>query len=121
MVISYSAETEIVMVEAFYWKYPIEGIVKECKIVLIVFSIKTRKWLFIGLYKPPSQNNFHNNFLNNLSPVINRLTCQYENLILICDFNMTTENKNLKDFMNSFGLECLIKKPTRFQSKKRKT
>ena len=47
----------------------VEGIVKECKIVLIDFSIKTRKWLFIGLYKPPSQN--ENYFLDNLSLIIN--------------------------------------------------
>ena len=33
------------------------------------------------------------------------------------DFNMTIENKNLEVFMNSFGLECYIKKPTCFQSK----
>ena len=31
----------------------IEVTVKECELVLIEFSIKTRKWLFIGLYKPP--------------------------------------------------------------------
>ena len=33
------------------------------------------------------------------------------------DFNMTIENKNLEVFINWFGLECLIKKPTCFQSK----
>ena len=85
----------------------VEGIVKECKIALIDFSIKTRKWLFIGLYKPPSQN--ENYFLDNLSLIINWLNCQYENFMLIGDFNMTTENENLEVFMNSFGLECLIK------------
>ena len=37
--------------------------------------------------------------------------------MLTGDFNMTIENKNLEVFMNSFGLECLIKKPTCFQSK----
>ena len=37
--------------------------------------------------------------------------------MLICNFNMTIENQNLAAFMNSFGLECLIKKPTCFQSK----
>ena len=88
---------------------------EDCEMILIEFSIKTRKWLCIGLYKPPSQN--ENYFLNNLSLVMNRLTCKYENLILIGDFNMTVENKNLETFMNAFGLECLIKKPTCFQSK----
>ena len=37
--------------------------------------------------------------------------------MLIGDFNMTTENKNLQVFMNSFGLESLNNKPTCFQSK----
>ena len=63
----------------------------------------------------PSQNK--NNFLDNLSLAINRLTCQYEKFMLISDFNLTIENRNLEAFMNSFGLECLIKKPTCFQSK----
>ena len=81
----------------------VEGIVKESEIILIEFSIRTRKWLFVGLYKPPSQT--EHSFLNNLSLVINRLICQYENLMLIGDFNMTIENENLEFFMNSFGLE----------------
>ena len=92
-----------------------EGIEKDCEIVLIEFSIKTSKWSCIGLYKPPSQN--ENNFLYNLTLLINKLTCQYENFILIGDFNMTIENKNLEIFMNLFGLKCLNKKPTCFQSK----
>ena len=34
----------------------VEGIEKDCNIVLIEFSIKTLKWLYIGLYKPPSRS-----------------------------------------------------------------
>ena len=33
-----------------------EGAPDDCEIILIEFSIKTRKWLITGLYKPPSQN-----------------------------------------------------------------
>ena len=82
---------------------------------MIEFSIKTSKSLCISLYKQPSQN--ENNCLDNLYLVINSLNCQYENLMLIGDFNMTIENKKLEVFMNSLGLECLIEKPTCFQSK----
>ena len=32
------------------------------------------------------------------------------------DFNLTVENKNLEVSMITFDLECLIKKPTCFQS-----
>ena len=59
-----SPKAEIVMVEAFCYinenipskTVNVEDIEKDCEIVLIVFSIKTRKCLYIGLYKPPSQN-----------------------------------------------------------------
>ena len=37
--------------------------------------------------------------------------------MLIGDFNMTIENKNLEIFMNLPNSEYLIKKPTCFQSK----
>ena len=80
----------------------VEGIKQDCEI------IKTCKWLCIGLYKLPSKN--ENNFLDNLSFVMKRLTCQYENFMLIGDFNVTIKNKNLEFFINSFALECLIKK-----------
>ena len=43
------------------------------------------------------------------------MSCQYENIMLIMDFNLSVENKNLEVFMNIFDLECLIKKPTCFQ------
>ena len=36
--------------------------------------------------------------------------------MLIGDFNLTIDNKNLENVMTTFDLECLIKKPTCFQS-----
>ena len=71
--------------------------------------MKNRKWLCIGLYATPSQNEKY--FLDHLSKTLGQLTCQYDKTILIGDFNLTVEN-----FMNTFDLECLIKKPTCFQS-----
>ena len=44
------------------------------------------------------------------------MSCEYENVMLIGDFNLTAENKNLETFVNTFDLESLIKKPTCFQS-----
>ena len=45
-----------------------------------------------------------------------KLATKYENVILIGDFNLTTENKNLETFMATFDLKCLINEPTCFQS-----
>ena len=41
---------------------------------------------------------------------------QYDKTVLIGDFNLTIDNKSLENFMTTFDLECLIKKPTCFQS-----
>ena len=42
--------------------------------------------------------------------------CECANDMLIGDCNLIVENKNLEVFMNTFDLECLIKKPTWFPS-----
>ena len=55
-------------------------------------------------------------FLDILSIVLTKQTCQCENVILIGDSNLTVDNKNLGVFMNTFNLESLINKPTCFQS-----
>ena len=58
------------------------------------------------------------NFLDSLSLFLDELTCQFDNIILMGDFNLTVENKNLEVFMSTFDIECLIRKPTCFQSAK---
>ena len=82
--------------------------------IMFEFLVKTRKWLCIGLYKLPSQN--ENYFLDILSKDLRKQTCQYENVMLIGDFNLTVNNKSLRLFMNAFNLDSLINKPTCFQS-----
>ena len=84
------------------------------ELLLLEISLKSRKWIIIGLYKPPSLNEKY--FLENLSNLLNRLACHYENIILIGDFNLTVENKTLETFMSTFNFDCLIQKPTCFQS-----
>ena len=53
-------------------------------------------------------------FPENLPLAPTKISCKYENIMLIGDFNLTTQNKNLEVFMNTFDLECLIKKPICF-------
>ena len=40
----------------------------------------------------------------------------YENFLVVGDFNLGEENSTLKDFMNSCNLENVVKKPTCFKS-----
>ena len=71
----------------------VEGLPDDCEVTLVELSIKNWKWLCIGLHKPPSQNDKH--FLENMSFAPTKISCGYGDLILIGDFNLTVENKNL--------------------------
>ena len=84
------------------------------EVILLEFSTKGLKWLCVGAYKAPSQNGKY--FIENLPKNFDELTCQYDKTMFSEDFNLTTDNKNLKTFINTLNLECLIKKPTCFQS-----
>ena len=62
-----------------------EIIPSDIEMIMFEFLVKTWKWLCIGLYKWPSQN--LNHFLDILSKSLSKQTCQYENVMLIEDFN----------------------------------
>ena len=55
-------------------------------------------------------------FIDHLSKTLGQLSCQYDKAMLIGDFTFMIDNKSLENFMTTFDLECLIKKPTCFQS-----
>ena len=76
-------------------------------------SIRLRKWLIVDLCKPPRQNN--SLVLENMSENLSRYLDSYENIILLGDFEMTPEDKNLQYFTNTFSLEHLINEPTYFK------
>ena len=84
--------------------------------IFLEITLPTRKWLITGLYKCPNQKEEY--FLKNLGVVLNNYLSKYEHSILLGDFNLTTSNKYLADFITLFNLESLINTPTCFQSKK---
>ena len=55
------------------------------ELILLEFTVKNRRWLYIGIYKPSSQNEKY--FIDNLSKTLRQLTCQYDRTMLIGDFN----------------------------------
>ena len=71
--------------------------------------------MVIGLYKPPNQKEEY--IFKNLGVVLNNYLSKYEHIILLGDFNLTTSNTYLPDFM-TFHLESLINTTTWFQSEK---
>ena len=84
------------------------------EIIVFEFRVSNKKWLLLGNYKPPSQNDL--SFINKLNLALNFFSPIYENFVLLGDFNLSTENPNLKNFMCSFDLESLINSPTCYKS-----
>ena len=84
------------------------------EIIVFEFSISDKKWLLLGNYKPPSQNEL--SFINEIKLSLNFFSSSCENFLLLGDFNLSTENPNFKNLHNSFDLESLIKIPTCYKS-----
>ena len=78
-------------------------------IIFLEITLRARKWLVIELYKPPNQKEEY--YLKNLSVALNNYLSEYEHIILLRDFNLSTSNKNLADLMTLFILENLTNTP----------
>ena len=63
---------------------------------LIVFELhqSKRKLVFLGIYKPPCQNDIE--FLNRKNSILDHYLTTYENIILIGDLNLCIENTHLE-------------------------
>ena len=82
--------------------------------IFLKVYVQCSKWLFVGFYKPPSQNEEF--FISNLSKTINAFSTKYENILLMGDFNLTIKNKHLEELLNLFNLKSLVSSLTCFQS-----
>ena len=82
--------------------------------IFLEVNLQSFKWLFLGCYKPPSQNEEF--YISNLSKTINEFPAKYDKILLMGDFNLTTENKHLEELLRLFNIKSLISSPTCFQS-----
>ena len=72
------------------------------------------KWLFLAVYKPPNLNNIE--FLKRIGAILDYYSQKYDNITIIGDFNIATENTHLQSMIQAYNLNNLIKEPTCFQS-----
>ena len=70
------------------------------EIIVFEFSISIKKWLLLGNYKPPPQNELP--FIKEIKLSLNFFTSSYENILLLGDSNLSTENPNIKNLLSSF-------------------
>ena len=86
----------------------------DLEILVLEIHQNNRKWLFLGVYKPPNQN--HIEFLNRIRAILDYYSQKYNNFTILGDFNIPIENTHLTSMMQAYNLNNLIKEPTCFQS-----
>ena len=73
------------------------------------------KCLSLCVYKSPIQND--SVFVEAISAIVNEYSAHYEDIVILGNFNMSTENSLLQNLMQMDDLPPLIKEPTCFQSR----
>ena len=87
---------------------------KDIEGIFIELNIKNKKWLLFSGYNPKKE--LITNYLNEVVFHIDKLLGNFDNLILIGDFNSEMEEEKMKDFCETYNLQNLIKEPTCFKS-----
>ena len=89
------------------------SVVPNTQIICIEFHQLKRKWLLLGCYKLPTQSELK--FLATITKTDYFYLQKNENLFIIDNLNMTTENTNLNDILQIYDLIALIQEPTCYQ------
>ena len=90
--------TEISSIEGFY----------------VEINLRKQKWLICCSYNPNKHN--ISKHIEALSKSIDLFSSDYENILLMGDFNAGLDNAVLKDFCNLFNLISLINKATCYKN-----
>ena len=84
----------------------------EC--TLLELRIRQCKWLVVMGYNPHKEK--IGNFLNHLSREIDQHLPNYDNLLMLGDWNSTVTEKEMVDFCEMYSLSNLINEPTCFKN-----
>ena len=76
--------------------------------------MRRKKWLPGCSYNP--HRDWITPHLRNMSTALDKLSTDYENVILLGGFNVEVEEKNLSNFMSVHNLKTLIKQKTCFEN-----
>ena len=83
------------------------------KVVFLELNFRKVKWLLLGTYHSPSQNDIY--YFNQLDKAIDTYN-NYEKILLIGDFNAETTEPCLESFLYEHDLQNLVKESTCFKS-----
>ena len=83
------------------------------EILPLELRLLNSKWLILGTYKPPSQN--EPTYVPEIQKLLTYYCSSYDNILLLGHFNMSFSNKNRNDLCDMLELTHLIKDPTCFK------
>ena len=76
--------------------------------------MRSKKWLLGCSYNHHKENIASH--LSNATAALDKLCRDYENLILLDDFNVEIKEKNISDFMSAYNLKSLVKQKICFKN-----
>ena len=80
----------------------------------VEINLRKKKWLLCYFYNPNKNNtHFH---LENLTKSLVLPSSNYENLIILGDFNVSIDNSYIADFCDTYDLRSLITEPTCYKN-----
>ena len=82
--------------------------------IFIDVIIGKNKWLLMGGYNPQKEKISY--YLSHVSKVIDKCMRNYDNIILLGDFNVATSADIMNDFCQMYGLDNLINEPTCYKN-----
>ena len=82
--------------------------------IFIELNIRRNKWLLMGGYNPKKESISY--FLNHVSKVLDKHMVNYENMILLGDFNASIAEDTMNDFCQMYNLHNLINEPTCYKN-----
>ena len=85
----------------------------DIQIITFELYLRKEKWLVVWVYKSPAQDATYS--LSWISQIIDFYSTTYEKQVIIGDFNLTPENKSLREFVDVYYLIDLIKATTCFE------
>ena len=68
-------------------------------------NLRKEKQLFVSIYKPPSQSNQY--FVDILGDLLDFYSQDYDNKVILGDFNLETSNPSIASFVNNQDLFSL--------------
>ena len=82
--------------------------------LFIQITLRKRKWVLFGGYNPRKEQISY--FLNHVGYALDKYLGEYDNLLLLGDFNSEEKEGKMKEFLETYNLQNLIKEPTCFKN-----